>query len=125
MYIETNGAVYPCVGYRPPAVHPEAEKETCFLLAGEDMPEVLGETVELRQDDEFLLATVVVADYARWAVEGHTLVLTDRPVPVPQPDPEPEAPTPTLQEAMLDMLADLDYRVSDMELAALAAESNE
>lgn len=54
-------------------------------------------------------------------------MLTNRPVPAPVPDPEPvepEPPTPTVQDAMLDMLADLDYRVSQQELAAIAAQNN-
>lgn len=36
----------------------------------------------------------------------------------------PEPPVPTVQDAMLDMLADLDYRVSQQELAAIAAQNN-
>lgn len=121
MYIKTNEQTYSCVRYAP------ERDEVRFLLTGDELPTKLGETVELHQDDGFLLATQTVADYARWAVEGRTLVLTNRPVPAPVPEPEPvepEPPTPTVQDAMLDMLADLDYRVSQQELAAIAAQNN-
>lgn len=118
MYIKINNHNYPCGGY----VH--GGDEVRYSLTGDNLPETLGETVELFQDNDFLMATVTVADFARWAVEGNTLVLTDRPVPEPVPEPEPEPPTPTVQEAMLDMLADLDYRVSQQELAAMAAENS-
>ena len=101
--------------------------EVRFRLMGDDLPVSLGETVELCQDDGFVLRVETVADYKRWALEGKTLVLTNRPVPVSLPDPGPveeEPPTPTVQDAMLDMLADLAYRVDAMELAAMAAENN-
>ncbi len=121
MYIKTNETVCPCVGYKP------VGDEVRFHLTGDALPTELGTAVELYRDDGFLLATQTVADYARWAVEGRTLVLTNRPVPAPVPEPEPvepEPPTPTVQDAMLDMLADLDYRVSQQELAAIAAQNN-
>lgn len=121
MYIKTNNNVYPCVGYDS---GPWTFSEARFRLTGDALPEALGETVELYQDDGFLVVSQRVADYARWELAGHTLVLTNRPVPEPVPEPEPEAPTPTVHEAMLDMLADLDYRVSQQELAAMAAESS-
>ncbi len=117
MYIKTNGKTYPCASYAP------GELETRYRLTGEAMPETLGETVELYRDDGFVLATQRVADYARWELAGGALTLTNRPVPGPAPEPEPEAPTPTVQDAMLDMLADLAYRLDTQELAALAAQN--
>lgn len=117
MYIKTNGKNYPCVGYSP------GEDEVRYRLAGDDLPEAPGETVELCQDDGFVLATQAAADYERWELDGSTLVLTNRPVPEPTPEPEPEPPTITVQDAMLDMLADLAYRMDTQELAALAAEN--
>lgn len=80
MYIKTNNNVYPCAGYD---VHSGAFATTCFRLTGDTLPETIGETVELYQDDDFLLATCTVADYTRWTLEGRTLVLTNRPVPTP------------------------------------------
>lgn len=119
MYIATNNKTYPCSGYR-------SGDEVRIRLTGESLPETLGETVELCQDDGFVMDTVTVADFARWEMAGNTLVLTNRPVPEPVPDPGPteeEPPTPTVQDAMLDMLADLAYRVDSMELAAMAAQN--
>lgn len=121
MYIKTNNNVYPCVGYN---VGPWTFSDARFRLMGDELPAELGDTVELYQEDGFLLVTKTVADYARWELAGNTLVLTDRPLPEPVPEPEPETPTPTVQDAMLDMLADLDYRVSQQELAAMAAENS-
>lgn len=122
MYIKTNNNVYPCAGY---ASGINANGDVRFRLTGDTLPETVGETVRLYQNDGFLLATVYAADYARWELAGHTLVLTNRPVPEPVPDPEPETPTPTVEEAMLDMLADLDYRVSQQELADMAAKNSQ
>lgn len=119
MYVMTNGQRYACAGFR------DAGDEARLTLSGDALPESLGETVELYQDDGFLLASKTVADYERWEMAGHTLVLTARPVPEPVPEPEPETPTPTVQDAMLDMLADLDYRVNQQELAAMAAENSQ
>lgn len=124
MYIKTNNKVYPCVGYDSGS---GTFSDARFRLTGDALPAEPGETVELYQDDGFLLATQTVADYARWELEGHTLVLTNRPVtePVLAPDPVEPPPQPTVQDAMLDMLADLDYRVSKQELAAMAAKNSE
>ena len=119
MYVMTNGQQYPCVGFK------DAGDEVRLILSGDALPESPGETVELYQDDGFLLASKTVADYERWEMAGHTLVLTNRPVPEPVPESEPETPTPTVQEAMLDMLADLDYRVNQQEVAAIAAQNSE
>lgn len=121
MYIKTNENTYPCGGFYP------SVGEVRFRLDGDDLPETLGETVELCQDDGFVMAAVTVADYERWEIAGNTLVLTNRPVPEPVHDPElieEEPPTPTVQDAMLDMLADLAYRVDSMELAAMASGNN-
>lgn len=83
MYINTNGQAYPCVGY-----HPGAEQVTFDLK--EAAPAQLGDTVELCQDDGFVLATHTVADYARYEAVGKRLTLTNRPVPEPMPDPAPD-----------------------------------
>lgn len=87
MYIKTNGQTYPCTGWRL------GGEEVRYMLAGDALPESLGETVELCRDDGFVLATKTVADYARWEMVGHTLLLTDRPVPMPVPEPEPDMET--------------------------------
>ncbi|SBV99430.1 Toxin-antitoxin system, toxin component domain protein [uncultured Eubacteriales bacterium] len=47
-------------------------------------------------------------------IEGGALVGI---TPLPIPDPEPEDPSMTVQEATLDMLADIDYRLGILELA--------
>lgn len=82
MYIKTNNKTYPCLGFR---VDHDAPMEARFQLEGENLPSKLGATVELCQDDDFVLASYTVADYARWELAGKTLVLTDRPVPTPVP----------------------------------------
>lgn len=85
MYIKTNNQTYPCGGFYP------SWDEVRYRLTGESLPETLGETVELCQDDGFVLATKTVGDYQRWELAGNTLVLTNRPIPEPVPDPEPVA----------------------------------
>lgn len=119
MYVMTNGQQYPCAGFK------DAGDEARLTLSGDDVPSALSDMVRLHQDDGYMLRCLTVADYARWEMAGHTLVLTNRPVPEPVPEPEPETPTQTVQEAMLDMLADLDYRVSQQELAAMAVENSQ
>lgn len=109
MYIETGGARYPCTGYRP------GTDEVRFLL-GEEVPAELGEEVALLDDDGFELVRLRVADWARWEASSGALVLTDRPETQPAPAPEPEEPAMTLQEAIMDMLADHEYRLSLQEL---------
>lgn len=80
MYIKTNDQTYPCEGYAPQEGH------VSFLL-GVDAPEKLGPTVELCQDDGFLLANHTVEDYARHEAAGRRLTLTNRPIPAPaEPD---------------------------------------
>lgn len=119
MYVITNGQQYPCVGFK------DAGDEARLTLSGDDVPSALSDMVRLHQDDGYILRCLTVADYERWEMAGHTLVLTNRPVPEPVPEPEPVAPTPTVEDAMLDMLADLDYRVSQQEVAAIAAQNSE
>lgn len=80
MYIKTNDTSCPCVGYA------QREGLAVFRLGGE-APETLGETVELYQDNGFLLATQTVADYLRWELSGGTLLLTDTPAPGPGEEP--------------------------------------
>lgn len=119
MYVITNGQQYPCVGFRI------TEDEVRLTLSGDDVPSALSDMVRLHQDDGYMLRCLTVADYERWEMAGRTLVLTNRPMPEPSPEPEPMAPTPTVEDAMLDMLADLDYRVNQQEVAAIAAQNSE
>lgn len=87
MYIKTNNKTYPCVGFRS---GPRVFNDVHFDLTVESFPETLGDTVELCQDDGFVMDTVTVADFARWGMVCNTLVLTNRPVPEPVPDPVPD-----------------------------------
>lgn len=82
MYIKTNNKTYPCLAFR---VDRTAPVEARFQLDGETLPAELGDTVELYQDDDFMLVGFSVADFTRWTMAGNTLVLTDRPVPTPVP----------------------------------------
>lgn len=99
MYIKTNDINYPCKGYGT------NETMAVFRLAG-DAPETLGETVELYQDDGFLLAGHTVADYLRWEASAGALILTNAPVVEPEETPTPEVePEPDLRQ----LRADVDY----------------
>ena len=109
MNIKAEANTYPCLGYHPGTV------TVTFVLA-DSVPEALGSTVELCSDDGFVMATHAVADWLRWEVQGNTLVLTNLPVPEPIPEPEPPAPQLTTEEAIMEMVTDLDYRTSLLEL---------
>lgn len=98
MYIKTNETNYPCVGYT------QREGLAVFQLRDE-APETAGETVELYQDDGFLLAAHTVTDYLRWELSGSALILTDTPVSEPGEEPEPGEPEPDLRQ----LRADVDY----------------
>lgn len=98
MYIATNNKTYPCVGCTSGA------GEVRFRLMDDTKPETLGDTVELCQDNGFVLRTETVADYARWEMAGNTLVLTNRPVPEPVPDPGPDLET-VRQEKLAEIAA--------------------
>lgn len=99
MYIRTNETNYPCVGYGA------NETMAVFQLA-DDAPETLGETVELYQDDGFLLAGHTVADYLRWEASAGALILTNAPVVEAEETPAPEVePEPDIRQ----LRADVDY----------------
>lgn len=99
MYIKTGSNAYPCTGYCPYA------DEVRFTLTG-DIPVELGETVQLHQDDDFLLAEHTVADFARWEAVGGVLLLTNRPKAEPQEPAEEATPEPTELERLR---ADVDF----------------
>lgn len=84
MYIKIGGQTYPCMDYRPGA-------ETISFALNGAVPETLGETVELCDDDGFVMVKQTVADWMRWEVYGNALILTN--APVPEPIPEPVGPT--------------------------------
>lgn len=106
MYIETNGQRYPCtyavVGGDP----------VCLTLP-EGVPETLGETVGLYQDDGFEMLVIAVGDYQRREVTGGTLVLTNQPEPEPSPKPDP---VPDPESSLTERLAAVEA-----DQAALAA----
>lgn len=98
MYIRTNGMNYPCLGYG------QRDGLAIFRLSTET-PEQLGETVELYQDNEFLLAEHTVSDYLRWELSAGALILTNAPVAEAVPEPEETEPMPDLMQ----LRADVDY----------------
>lgn len=98
MYIKTGDATCPCVGYH------SNDQEACFALAG-DPPAELGDTVQLCQDDGFVLAEHLVADFARQEISGSFLHLTNlletvEPVPTEEIPAEPD---------IRQIRADVDY----------------
>lgn len=109
MHIKTGANTYPCRGYHPGA-------DTVAFGLKEAAPEELGATVELCTDDGFVMAVHAVADWLRWEVQGTTLVLTNLPVPEPIPELEQPVPQLTTEEAIMEMVTDLDYRTSLLEL---------
>lgn len=109
MHIKTGMDTYPCLGYHP-------EVDTVSFILGDSALVAPGETVELCTDDGFIMATHTVADWLRWEMQGSTLVLTNLPVPEPTPEPEPTQPQMTTEEAIMEMVTDLDYRTSLLEL---------
>lgn len=113
MYIKTNDQRYRCTGT------PVLSGETLRFTLPDGGPEELGATVGLYQEDGFPLREVDVSGYLRWEMAGDTLVITNLPKaePVePGPVPEPEPAGMSTEEAMLDMLADHEYRLGLMEV---------
>lgn len=109
MHIKTGGNTYPCRDYWP------GTDTISFPLDGA-VPEELGDTIELCTEDGFVMLTQTVTDWLRWEVRGGALVLTNAPVPEPGPEPEPSTPQLTIEEAIMDMVTDLEYRTSLLEL---------
>lgn len=73
MHIKTANKTYPCRDYL-------SGEETVIFYLAEAVPEELGESVELYQDNGFVMAAHTVADWLRWEVRGTALVLTNLPV---------------------------------------------
>ena len=112
MKLIINGTAYACTG-RPSFTDPVR-----FTLP-EDKPstDALGETLTLQDNDGNALREVTVADFARWYIDGDTLVGTNAPEPVPTV-PQPQAPTITaaaVSDTLLEMDAAYDTRLSAIE----------
>ena len=104
------------------------EVELLKFIPGSDIhmtttiPTELGDTIEVyttiqnekNGEDPFLLASYSVADWSRVIVDGCNITLTNRPEA--QPAESEEKQSMTIEEAILDKLAELDYRVGIMEL---------
>lgn len=114
MFLETKNRRYRCTG------SPVLNGETLRFTLPDGGPEELGATVGLYQDDGFVLREIDVSGYLRWEMAGDVLVITnlpkEEPVVPPAPEPELEPAEMTAEEAMLDMLADHEYRLGLVEL---------
>lgn len=118
MYIQTNHQQYRCTGA------PSLTGDPLRFTLPEGGPEVCGDAVALYADGGYLLRELDVSGYARREMRGTALVLTNQPEPEETTE-EPEPEGMTLEEAMLDMLADHEYRISLQELGlAGEGESN-
>ena len=98
MKLIINGTAYACTG------RPSFHDPVGFCLPG-DKPDAtkLGYTLSLQDNDGNALREVTVAEFARWYIDGDTLVGTNAPEPVPTV-PQPPAPTETEK-----LRADVDY----------------
>jgi hypothetical protein len=98
MKLIINGTAYACTG------RPSFRDPVGFCLPG-DKPDTakLGDTLTLQDNDGNALREVTVAEFARWYIDGDTLVGTNAPEPVPV-EPTPPAPTETEK-----LRADVDY----------------
>lgn len=85
-------------------------------------PAELGDTLKvytMLQDEKngeepFLLASYSISDWLRVIVDGCSITLTNRPEV--QPAEAEEKQSMTIEEAILDKLAELDYRMGIIEL---------
>lgn len=128
MKLLINGTAYACTG-RPSFTDP-----VCFSLPA-DKPgaAALGEVLTLQDNDGTVLRGITVADFARWYIDGDLLVGTNAPEPVPV-TPTPTAPVTTAAEvsdALLELDAAYDTRMSaiedalcDLDSAANGGETN-
>lgn len=122
MYAIIDGARYACNAYVTGQGLARVE-----LLGDEPAPQT-PTTIQVYLDDDSLLGSHSSEDYEQVSVLGNVLAFHDGAVDLSPPADETveaEPPTPTIQDAMLDMLADLDYRLGLMELAAMAAQHTE
>ncbi len=113
MYLVTNRVKYKCSGV------PVLAGESLRFFLPEGGPKELGATVGLYQDDGFLLREIDVSGYLRWEMVDGTLIITNLPKAepvVPPTAPEPAPAEMTAEEAVMDMLADHEYRLGLMEL---------
>lgn len=110
MYIETNNQRYRCTG------SPVLAGETLRFTLPDGGPKELGATVGLYQDDGFILREIDVSGYLRWEMAGDVLVITNLPKVEPVTPPMPAPVGMTTEEAMLDMLADHEYRLGLMKV---------
>lgn len=70
------------------------------VVFGEDKPESLVGTYEVKANNDFQLATFNADDFLRQYWNGNALVLTNTPEPEPEPEPEPTPEEPTTEELM-------------------------
>lgn len=117
MYIRIGTANYPCTGRRQ-------DKNTVTFFAG-GLPDTVSGAVRLCREDGFELAGYDTGDWLRVAADAASLTLTNLPEPEAPPEPvEPETPGMTAQEAELDMLTEIDYRLSLVELGLVGGGAN-
>lgn len=89
MYINYNGAKYPC-SCRPSAT-------MVYSDLPEDFPAPAVCEITLCADDGFVMRTDNPADYLRQTFEGGVLTLTNQPEPVEPEPPEPIEPGQTTE----------------------------
>jgi len=120
MKLLVNGTAYACTG-RPSFTDP-----VCFSLPA-DKPgaAALGEVLTLQDNDGNVLREITVADCARWYIDGDALIGTNAPEPTPV-EPTPQAPQTTAAEvsdALLELDAAYDTRMSAIEDALCCLDS--
>lgn len=90
-----------------------------LVLLGEGRPElpIEGE-LRVESDGGSVLCIIETEDFARQLIRGDVLTLTNEPEPEPEPIPEPEPtePDPDPDEDRDEMLVDLEYRITLLEL---------
>lgn len=92
MYITINGSRYGCT-------RRESDVYEVRYYGVSPTPETISGTISLYTDDDFLLRTDLVSDYARAITDGTRLTLTNRPEPV-IPEPVALPTTFTLEASM-------------------------
>ena len=90
-----------------------------LVLLDEGRPElpIEGE-LRVESDGGSVLCIIETEDFARQLIRGDVLTLTNEPEPEPEPIPEPEPtePDPDPDEDRDEMLVDLEYRITLLEL---------
>lgn len=122
MYAIIDGIRYACSAYVTGQGLARVE-----LLEDDPAPQT-PTTIQVYLDDDSLLGSHSSEDYEQVSVLGNVLAFHDGAVDLSLPADETveaEPPAPTVQDAMLAMLVDQDYRLGLLELAALTAQNTE